>query len=241
MSTNVVMPQMGESVAEGTIVRWLKQVGDQVERDEPLFEISTDKVDTEVPSPIAGTLVEIRANEGDTIAVGTIVAVVGFVIQIPLNRAVRRTFADATQKHGILVETLGGLETIKSLGAEGRMLGRWEAIVGAFGVRLEIQIFGGKCVRVAAPQLVGLDEDAAEAKLTELGLDGDRGGGPFLRLPARALHESGDEQRHPADHRPIGRSVTRTRRKLCGGRLYIRDPRHPGPFVGPYRVYLARS
>ncbi len=59
-----------------------------------------------------------------------IVAVVGFLIQIPLNRAVRRTFADATQKHGILVETLGGLETIKSLGAEGRMLGRWEAIVG---------------------------------------------------------------------------------------------------------------
>ena len=59
-----------------------------------------------------------------------IVAVVGFLIQIPLNRAVRRTFADATQKHGILVETLGGLETIKSLGAEGRMLGRWESIVG---------------------------------------------------------------------------------------------------------------
>ena len=60
MPTNVVMPQMGESVAEGTVVRWIKKIGDSVERDEPLFEISTDKVDAEIPSPAAGTLVEIR-------------------------------------------------------------------------------------------------------------------------------------------------------------------------------------
>ncbi len=60
MSTEVVMPQMGESIAEGTITKWLKKVGDQVERDEPLFEISTDKVDAEIPSPAAGTLTEIR-------------------------------------------------------------------------------------------------------------------------------------------------------------------------------------
>jgi pyruvate dehydrogenase E2 component (dihydrolipoamide acetyltransferase) len=76
MPTNVVMPQMGESVAEGTVVRWIKQVGDTVERDEPLFEISTDKVDAEIPSPAAGRLVEIRVKEGETVPVDTVVAVI---------------------------------------------------------------------------------------------------------------------------------------------------------------------
>ncbi|HWS53642.1 MAG TPA: biotin/lipoyl-containing protein, partial [Pyrinomonadaceae bacterium] len=77
MSTEVVMPQMGESIAEGTITRWLKKVGEKVERDEPLFEISTDKVDAEIPSPAAGTLQEIKFNEGDTVEVNTVVAVIG--------------------------------------------------------------------------------------------------------------------------------------------------------------------
>lgn len=77
MSTNVVMPQMGESVAEGTVVRWIKKVGDRVDRDEPLFEISTDKVDAEIPSPAAGVLVEIRVHEGDTVPIDTVVAVLG--------------------------------------------------------------------------------------------------------------------------------------------------------------------
>lgn len=76
MPTDVVMPQMGESVAEGTIVRWLKKVGDQVERDEPLFEISTDKVDAEIPAPVAGTLTEIRHQEGETVEINTVVAVI---------------------------------------------------------------------------------------------------------------------------------------------------------------------
>src|SRR3954470_23534279 len=75
MSTEVVMPQMGESIAEGTITKWLKKVGEQVERDEPLFEISTDKVDAEIPSPAAGTLTEVRFKEGDTVEVNTVVAV----------------------------------------------------------------------------------------------------------------------------------------------------------------------
>jgi 2-oxoglutarate dehydrogenase E2 component (dihydrolipoamide succinyltransferase) len=69
------MPQMGESIAEGTITKWLKQVGERVERDEPLFEISTDKVDAEIPSPAAGTLTEIRFKEGDTVEINTTVAV----------------------------------------------------------------------------------------------------------------------------------------------------------------------
>ena len=75
MSTEVVMPQMGESIAEGTITKWLKKVGERVERDEPLFEISTDKVDAEIPSPAAGTLTEVRYKEGDTVEVNIVVAV----------------------------------------------------------------------------------------------------------------------------------------------------------------------
>src|SRR5260370_228241 len=74
MPTNVVMPQMGESIAEGTIVRWIKKVGDNVDRDEPLFEISTDKVDAEIPSPGAGVLTEIKVKEGETVPVNSVVA-----------------------------------------------------------------------------------------------------------------------------------------------------------------------
>ena len=77
MPTDVVMPQMGESITEGTITKWLKKVGDTVERDEPLFEISTDKVDAEIPSPAAGTLTEIKFPEGATVGINTIVAVIG--------------------------------------------------------------------------------------------------------------------------------------------------------------------
>ncbi|MFM7762153.1 MAG: biotin/lipoyl-containing protein, partial [Acidimicrobiaceae bacterium] len=74
---DITLPQLGETVTEGTITRWFKKVGDTVAADEPLFEVSTDKVDTEVPSPVAGTVTEIRVNEGDTVPVGTVIAVVG--------------------------------------------------------------------------------------------------------------------------------------------------------------------
>src|SRR5215467_885553 len=77
MPTDVIMPQMGESIFEGTITRWLKQPGDPVEKDEPLFEISTDKVDAEIPSPAAGILTEIRAREGVTVQINVVVAVIG--------------------------------------------------------------------------------------------------------------------------------------------------------------------
>jgi pyruvate dehydrogenase E2 component (dihydrolipoamide acetyltransferase) len=75
--TDVLMPQMGESITEGTITKWLKKVGDSVQRDEPIFEISTDKVDAEIPSPIAGTLTEIKVLEGSTVGINTVVAVIG--------------------------------------------------------------------------------------------------------------------------------------------------------------------
>jgi pyruvate dehydrogenase E2 component (dihydrolipoamide acetyltransferase) len=77
MAMDIIMPQMGESVAEGTIVRWLKKVGDAVERDEPIFEITTDKVDAEIPSPEAGVILEIRVVAGTTVEVGAVVGRLG--------------------------------------------------------------------------------------------------------------------------------------------------------------------
>jgi len=97
MSTEVVMPQMGESIAEGTITKWLKQVGERVERDEPLFEISTDKVDAEIPSPAAGTLTEIRFKEGDTVEINTTVAVLDGGAGAPAKDALPTT-EDAVPK-----------------------------------------------------------------------------------------------------------------------------------------------
>jgi 2-oxoglutarate dehydrogenase E2 component (dihydrolipoamide succinyltransferase) len=76
-ATDVLMPQMGESITEGTITKWLKKVGDNVQRDEPIFEISTDKVDAEIPSPVAGILSEIKVPEGSTVTINTVVAVIG--------------------------------------------------------------------------------------------------------------------------------------------------------------------
>src|SRR5829696_8092703 len=77
MSTSVTLPALGESVTEGTVSRWLKQVGDTVEADEPLLEVSTDKVDTEIPSPASGVLLEIKAQEDETVEVGAVLAVIG--------------------------------------------------------------------------------------------------------------------------------------------------------------------
>jgi 2-oxoglutarate dehydrogenase E2 component (dihydrolipoamide succinyltransferase) len=78
---------MGESIAEGTIVRWIKKVGDSVDRDEPLFEISTDKVDAEIPSPVAGVLTEIAVKEGETVAVNSVVATIGQAGDVPAAAA----------------------------------------------------------------------------------------------------------------------------------------------------------
>src|SRR5437588_2581900 len=76
MPTDVVMPQMGESIFEGTITKWLKKPGDKVQRDEPLFEISTDKVDAEIPAPASGVLREVKVAEGTTVQVNTVVGVI---------------------------------------------------------------------------------------------------------------------------------------------------------------------
>src|SRR5437899_1453387 len=76
MPTDVIMPQMGESIVEGTITKWLKKPGEKVQRDEPLFEISTDKVDAEIPSPASGVLKEIKVSEGATVQINTVVGVI---------------------------------------------------------------------------------------------------------------------------------------------------------------------
>ena len=116
----VTLPQLGETVTEGTITRWFKKVGDTVAADEPLFEVSTDKVDTEVPSPVAGVLIEIRVPEGDTVPVGAVIAVVGAAGSAPapaaapaaavsgdnrlLSPVVRRLVAE----HGLDVDRIAG-------------------------------------------------------------------------------------------------------------------------------------
>jgi pyruvate dehydrogenase E2 component (dihydrolipoamide acetyltransferase) len=87
MATDVVMPQMGESIAEGTIVRWIKNVGDPIDKDEPLFEISTDKVDAEIPAPGAGVLLEIKVKEGETVPVNSVVAVIGAAGERSIDRS----------------------------------------------------------------------------------------------------------------------------------------------------------
>ena len=76
MPTDIIMPQMGESIFEGTITKWLKKAGDKVQRDEPLFEISTDKVDAEIPSPASGILQEIKSAEGSTVQVNSVVGII---------------------------------------------------------------------------------------------------------------------------------------------------------------------
>jgi len=97
MATDVIMPQMGESIAEGTITKWLKKVGDTVKRDEPIFEISTDKVDAEIPSPAAGTLLEIKVPEGQTVAINTVVARIGEAGEQPAASASASAKASAEE------------------------------------------------------------------------------------------------------------------------------------------------
>src|ERR1041385_6824760 len=98
MATDVLMPQMGESIFEGTITKWLKKPGDKVNRDEPLFEISTDKVDAEIPSPTAGVLKEIKVPEGTTVQVNTVVGTIAAEGEAGAAAPAQQTQAPATEK-----------------------------------------------------------------------------------------------------------------------------------------------
>ncbi len=115
--TDVVMPQMGESIAEGTVVRWIKKVGDTIDRDEPLFEISTDKVDAEIPSPAAGVLTEIKVKEGETVPVNSVVATIGTASEVktdsdtPLSNTLPEAAAGQPEKATNRSEWLEDLES----------------------------------------------------------------------------------------------------------------------------------
>ncbi|MGA7795798.1 MAG: biotin/lipoyl-containing protein, partial [Candidatus Acidiferrales bacterium] len=98
MAVDVIMPQMGESIFEGTITRWLKKPGDRVERDEPLFEISTDKVDAEIPAPSAGVLKEIKVTEGQTVPIQTVVALIEAAGAVPAAPAAAPALSPAPEK-----------------------------------------------------------------------------------------------------------------------------------------------
>jgi 2-oxoglutarate dehydrogenase E2 component (dihydrolipoamide succinyltransferase) len=115
---NVVMPQMGESIAEGTIVRWIKKVGDAVDRDEPLFEISTDKVDAEIPAPAAGVLTAIRVKEGETVPVNSVVAVIGAAGEAVEAAADTESPAPAQKASGV-PEAAAGQQEVASSGESG--------------------------------------------------------------------------------------------------------------------------
>ena len=101
MATSVTLPALGESVTEGTVTRWLKQPGDQVAVDEPLLEVSTDKVDTEIPSPVAGTLLEIKAEEDETVEVGAELCTIGDEGERPAGgRTPRRPTTEQDEQSG---------------------------------------------------------------------------------------------------------------------------------------------
>ena len=112
MAIDVTMPQMGESIAEGTIVRWIKKVGDTIDKDEPLFEISTDKVDAEIPSPGAGVLIEILTAEGETVPINSVVARIGAAGEKSASLP-----AGASAQAG-RAENAGGAETSSAKAAE---------------------------------------------------------------------------------------------------------------------------
>ncbi len=117
--TEVPMPQMGESITEGTITKWLKKVGDTVARDEPLFEISTDKVDAEIPSPVAGVLTEIKVAEGSTVTINTVVAVIGGGASAPAAAAPAVVEAHVSEsRHGAPVSVAAPAAPVSASEAE---------------------------------------------------------------------------------------------------------------------------
>jgi len=118
---DITMPQLGETVTEGTITKWFKAVGESVSEDEPLFEVSTDKVDSEVPSPLSGTITEIKVAEGDTVDVGTVLAIVG--------DAAHSTSPQLGQ--GVNMGLLDALALAEALDAHGRLDQALDAYVRA--------------------------------------------------------------------------------------------------------------
>ena len=171
---NVVMPQMGESIAEGTIVRWIKKVGDSVDRDEPLFEISTDKVDAEIPSPSAGVLTEIMVKEGETVPVNSVVAVIGAAGEKPAAASGAGGGAEAGAGGSAMpAAAVGQKET--SAPSKGTPVDDRSAVAEARP--------SDAAARAAAPGRSALERGAAAPEV----------------LAARPPDRQGTRRRHPAD------------------------------------------
>ncbi len=200
MATDVVMPQMGESIAEGTIVRWIKKVGDKVDRDEPLFEISTDKVDAEIPSPAGGVVSEIRVKEGETVAINTVVAVIG----------------DAGARPAAASEGTAGAGGEGGRAAEGVAASGWRlrpraaaALSRSRRALARSATDAERCFRAASPSgrarpgaACGVGGTGAGDERRYRGAThGDRGRDPRTVVAAGAQDREGAQRRHRADPR----------------------------------------
>ena len=181
MASDVLMPQMGESIAEGTIVRWIKKVGDNVDRDEPLFEISTDKVDAEIPSPAAGVLTEILAREGDTVPVNSVVAIIsppGSTVATPSSAPSRGEAVAASPSPAVAPTSSAPVPGVPSVSGDERLRQRSSPLVRKIAQEHQVDItelrgtgIAGRVTKqdilsyIASPSLVvGTDTPASAAQ-----------------------------------------------------------------------------
>ena len=195
----VPMPQMGESIAEGTVSKWLKQVGDTVERDEPILEISTDKVDAEIPAPSAGILVEVVVEEGETVEVGTVVALID-----PDGIALVDTTPDKTLEPDLAAPSLAATQTLDvSQSAEERLRTRSTPVVrkiaAEHGIDLTNIVGSGHAGRVTKQDIVAFMESsgATGADPPTISAARARDGVPIQSEPSSLWDSFYKEVQHP--------------------------------------------
>ncbi len=193
------MPQMGESIAEGTVSKWLKQVGDTVERDEPILEISTDKVDAEIPAPSAGILVEVGVEEGETVEVGTILALID-----PEGIALVDTTPDKTLEPDLAAPSLAATQTLDvSQSAEERLRTRSTPVVrkiaAEHGIDLTNIVGSGHAGRVTKQDIVAFMESsgATGADPPTISAARARDGVPIQSEPSSLWDSFYKEVQHP--------------------------------------------
>jgi len=195
----VPMPQMGESIAEGTVSKWLKQVGDTVERDEPILEISTDKVDAEIPAPSAGILVEVGVEEGETVEVGTVLALID-----PEGIALVDTTPDKTLEPDLAAPSLAATQTLDvSQSAEERLRTRSTPVVrkiaAEHGIDLTNIVGSGHAGRVTKQDIVAFMESsgATGADPPTISAARARDGVPIQSEPSSLWDSFYKEVQHP--------------------------------------------
>lgn len=195
----VPMPQMGESITEGTVSKWLKQVGDTVERDEPILEISTDKVDAEIPAPSAGILVEVGVEEGETVEVGTVLALID-----PEGIALVDTTLDKTLEPDLVAPSLAATQTLDvSQSAEERLRTRSTPVVrkiaAEHGIDLTNIVGSGHAGRVTKQDIVAFMESsgATGADPPTISAARARDGVPIQSEPSSLWDSFYKEVQHP--------------------------------------------